>query len=54
MTTECSGSAFLNGAHGPSLITGQPMSLSITRAVLTEDIRHLDTVRCPHPFYNWD
>ncbi len=45
---EC-GSAYLDGAHDPQMITRQPMGFSISRAVLTEDIRHLKATRGSHP-----
>jgi hypothetical protein len=48
MATQGSGSAELNGAHDPPLITGQPMGFSISRAVLTEDLRHLQATRGSH------
>jgi hypothetical protein len=41
MASQESGSADLDGAHDPQLIAGQPMGFSISRAVLTEDLRHL-------------
>ena len=31
------------------VIAGQPMGFSISRAVLTEDFRHLKAARCSHP-----
>jgi hypothetical protein len=43
MTAQDCGSADLDGTHDPQLITGQPMGFSISRAVLTEDLRHLQT-----------
>ncbi len=48
MTTECSGSTGLNGAHGTQMITGHVMGSSVIRAVVTEYIRNLDTTRSPH------
>ena len=39
MAAQGSGSAFLDGAHAPPLVAGQPIGFSICRAVLTEDIR---------------
>ena len=50
MAAQGSGSAFLDGAHGPPLVAGQSMGLSISRTVLTEDIRHLKADRGSHPF----
>jgi hypothetical protein len=44
MAAEGSGSAYLDGAHDPPLVAGQPMGFSISRAVLTEDFRHLQAV----------
>ena len=49
MAAQDRGSAYLDGAHDPQLIAGQPMGFSIGRAVLTEDIRHLKATRCSHP-----
>jgi hypothetical protein len=49
MAAQGSGSADLNGPHDPQVIAGQPMGLSISRAVLTEDIRHLQPTRGSHP-----
>ena len=48
MAAQGSSSAYLDGAHDPQLIAGQPMGFSIGRAVLTEDIRHLKATRCSH------
>jgi len=45
MPAEDSGSAYLDGVHGPPIIAGQPMGFSICRAVLTEDVRHLKATR---------
>ena len=45
MATKFSCPAYLNGRHGPLLIAGHSMGSSVVRAVLTEDIRHLDTAR---------
>jgi hypothetical protein len=50
MAAKDCGSADLDGAHDPQMIAGQPMGFSICRAVLTEDVRHLKTARCSHPF----
>src|SRR4030043_1045556 len=44
-----SGSAYLDGAHDPQMIAGQPMGFSIGRAVLTENIRNLKAARWSHP-----
>jgi len=41
MAAEGGGSAPLDGAHGAQVREGQPMGLSIRRAVLTEDVRQL-------------
>jgi hypothetical protein len=49
MTAQGRGSAYLDGAHDPQMIMGQPMGFSIGRAVLTEDIRHLQATRWSHP-----
>jgi hypothetical protein len=49
MATKGSGSAYLDGAHNSQLIAGQPMGFSISRAVLTENIRNLKATRCLHP-----
>ena len=49
MAAQDSGSAYLDGAHDPQMIAGQPMGFSIRRAVLTEDVRHLKAARCSHP-----
>ncbi len=48
MATEDSGSAYLDGTHDSPIIAGQPMGFSIRRAVLTEDVRHLNAARCSH------
>jgi hypothetical protein len=45
MAAKDSGSAYLDGAHDPPIIAGQPMGFSIRRAVLTENIRHLKAAR---------
>ena len=42
-------SAYLDGAHDPPIIAGQPMGFSIRRAVLTENVRNLKAARCSHP-----
>jgi hypothetical protein len=51
MAAKGSGSACLDGAHDPQLIAGQPMGFSISRAVLTENLRHLKATRGPHPLW---
>jgi len=48
MAPQESGSADLDSAHNPQLTTGQPMGFFISRAILTEDIRHLQATRYPH------
>jgi len=45
MAAKDCGSAYLDGTHDPQLIARQPMGFSISRAVLTEDIRHLKATR---------
>jgi len=35
--------------HDPQMIAGHPMGFSISKAVLTEDVRHLKAARCSHP-----
>jgi len=50
MATQGSGSAYLDGAHDPQLIAGQPMGFPIGRAVLTKDLRNLKATRWSHPF----
>ena len=54
MAAQGSGSAFLDGAHGPPLVAGESMGLSINRAVLTEDIRHLKAARGSHPLLGYE
>src|SRR5512135_135401 len=54
MAAQGSGSANLDSAHDPQHIAGQPMGFSISRAVLTEDIRHLKATRCSHPLSGLD
>ncbi len=49
MTTQGCSSADLDGTHDSKLIAGQPMRLSIGRAVLTEDLRHLQATMGSHP-----
>ena len=48
MTTQDRSSADLDGAHDPQMMAGQPMGFSIGRAVLTEDLRHLQATRGSH------
>jgi len=48
MTAKDRGSADLDGTHDSQLIAGQPMTFSIGRAVLTEDLRHLKATRGSH------
>ena len=40
--------AELNGTHGAQVIKRHPVGSSIVFTVLTEDIGHLDVLRCPH------
>jgi hypothetical protein len=49
MAAQDGGSADLDSAHDSQRIAGQPMRLSIGRAVLTEDLRNLKAVRGSHP-----
>jgi hypothetical protein len=49
MAAKDSGPAYLDGAHNPQMIAGQPMGFSINRPVLTEDVRHLKAARVSHP-----
>ena len=49
MAAKGSGSAYLDGAHDPQRIAGQLMGFSISRAMLTEDFRHLKAARGSHP-----
>jgi hypothetical protein len=42
------GSACLDGAHDPQMIAGQSMGFSVSRAMLTENIRHFRAARCSH------
>ena len=49
MAAKGSGSAYLDGAHDPQMIAGQPMGFSIGRAMLTENIRNLKAARWSHP-----
>jgi hypothetical protein len=48
MAAQGSGSAYLDGVHDPELLAGQPMGFLISRAVLTEDLRHLKATRWLH------
>jgi len=45
MTAQECGSAYFDGAHDPQMMARQPMGFSISRTVLTEDIRHLKAAR---------
>jgi hypothetical protein len=45
MAAKDSGSAHLDGVHDPPMIAGQPMGFSISRAVLTENVRNLKAAR---------
>jgi len=49
MAAKDRGSAYLDGTHNSQLIAGQPMGFSISRAVLTENLRNLKATRCSHP-----
>jgi hypothetical protein len=49
MAAQESGSADLDGTHDSQRIAGQPMGLSIGRAVLAENIRNLQAARGSHP-----
>ena len=49
MAAKDRGSAYLDGAHDPQMVAGQPMGFSIRRTVLTEDVRHFKAARCSHP-----
>ena len=48
MAAQDCGSAYLDSPHDPQRIAGQPMGFSIGRAVLTEDLRHLQATRGSH------
>jgi hypothetical protein len=48
MAAKDRGSAYLDGAHDPQMVAGQPMGFSIRRAVLTENVRNLGAARCSH------
>ncbi len=50
MAAEGSGSAHLDGAHDPPMMAGQRMRFSISRAVQTKDVRHLQAARGLHRF----
>jgi hypothetical protein len=43
--------ARLDGTHGTQMIKRHPVVPSIVFTVLTEDIGHLDALRCPHQRY---
>ena len=49
MAAQGRGSADLDGAHDPQMMAGQAVGLSISRAVLTEDFRHLQAVGGSQP-----
>src|SRR4030042_1491909 len=49
MAAQDRGSAYLDGAHDPQIIAGQPMGFSVGRAMLTENIRNLKAARWLHP-----
>jgi len=49
MPAQDRGSTCLDGVHDPPIIAAQPVCFSIRRAVLTEDVRHLNATRCSHP-----
>jgi len=49
MAAQDRGSADLDGAHDSQGIAGQPVGVSIGRAVLTEDLRNLKATRGSHP-----
>jgi hypothetical protein len=49
MAAKDRGPAYLDGAHDPQIIAGQPMGFSIGRAMLTENIRNLKAARWSHP-----
>jgi hypothetical protein len=51
MAAQDPGSADLDGAHDSQRIAGQPVGVSIGRAVLTEDLRNLKATRCSHPLW---
>ena len=54
MTTQDRSSADLDGAHDPQMMAGQPMGFSIGRAVLTEDLRHLQATRGSHLLWGYE
>ena len=49
MAAQNRGSADLDGTHNSQLISGQPVGLSIGRAVLTENLRNLQAAGGSHP-----
>jgi hypothetical protein len=49
MAAQDRSSAYLDGAHNSQILSGQPMGLSIGRAVLTEDFPNLRATRGSHP-----
>ena len=48
MASQDRGPADLDGTHDPQLMAGQPMGVSIGRAVLTEDLRNLKATGGSH------
>jgi hypothetical protein len=48
MPAEGGSPAHLNGTHSAQMIQRHPVGPSIVFTVLTEDISHLDALRCPH------
>jgi len=48
MSAQLRSSAYFDGMHCPEVSKGQAMGLPILRAVVTKDIRHLDTARPLH------
>jgi hypothetical protein len=38
----------LDGTHGAQMMKRHPVGSSVLLTVLTEDIGHLDALRCPH------
>jgi hypothetical protein len=51
MSAKNSSPAELDGVHDAQMIKRHPMGSSIVFTILTEDIGHLDAVRCPHERY---
>jgi hypothetical protein len=48
VSAQLRGSACLNSTHDAKVSKRQPVGLPISRAVVTKDIRHLDTARPLH------